>query len=120
MDSTLLEKVNNLKAALDKDSRVILLNELDKKLNASEEVMKLSYKKDMALVKFEDALKHFGENSPEVKDAQKELYEAKKNLDLHPLVIEYNKAYKEVRILYNKINDELFNQMIKQKGEFDD
>ena len=92
MNSSLLEKVNNLKLALDKDSRVILLNELDKKLNASEEVMKLSYKKDMALVKFEDALKHFGENSSEVKEAQKELYEAKKNLDLHPLVIEYNKA----------------------------
>ena len=37
------------------------------------------------------------------------LYEAKLNLDNHPLVKEYNEAYKEVRLLYEIINKELFN-----------
>ena len=43
--------------------------------------MKLDYKKDMALVSYEDSLKHFKEDSVEVSEAQKRLYEAKLSLD---------------------------------------
>ena len=97
-----------LKESLENDSRVLRLNELDKQINENEEIMKLAYKKDMALLSYEDSLKHFKEDSKEVKDAQKALYEAKLSLDKHPLVIEYNNAYKLVRELYNKINEVLF------------
>ena len=120
MNSSLNEKIITLKESIDNDPRVIRLNELDKKLSSNEEVMTLSYKKDVALVNFEDALKHFKEDSEEVRNAQKALYEAKKNLDLHPLVKEYNEVYKQVRLLYNKINQELFNSLIKNRGTFCD
>ena len=108
MNSDLLNSLNKLRDALDNDPRILKLDELDKKLNNNEEVMKLAYQKDMTLLSYEDSVKHFGENSKEASDAQKRLYEAKLSLDNHPLVKEYNSAYKEVRELYNKINETLF------------
>lgn len=108
MNKELLDCLFLLKEAIEKDSRILHLNELDKKINENDEIMKLAYKKDMALLSYEDSLKHFKEDSKEVKDAQKALYEAKLSLDKHPLVIEYNNAYKQVRELYNKINETLF------------
>ena len=109
MDDKLYESLVLLKEGIEKDPRVIRLNELDEKLNHNEEVMVLSYKKDTANTFYNDALKFFKEDSKEVKDAQKALYEAKLNLNNHPLVKEYNEAYKEVRLLYEMINKELFN-----------
>ena len=108
MNDSLMNSLEKLKEAIESDPRVLHLNELDKKLNDNEEVMKLAYKKDMALLSYEDSLKHFKEDSKEVGEAQKRLYEAKLSLDKHPLVIEYNNAYKLVRELYNKINEVLF------------
>ena len=108
MNKELLDSLFLLKESLENDSRVLRLNELDKQINENEEIMKLAYKKDMALLSYEDCLKHFKEDSKEVKEAQKALYEAKLSLDKHPLVIEYNNAYKLVRELYNKINEVLF------------
>ena len=110
MDETLASSLSNLKEAIEKDPCVLRLNELDKKLNENEEVMKLAYKKDMALLRYEDMVKNFGENSKEANEAQKTLHEAKYNLDIHPLVKEYNQAYKEVRHIYDMINEELFNK----------
>lgn len=110
MNDSLMNSLAKLKEAIESDERVLRLSNLDKKLNENEEVMKLAYKKDMALVSYEDALKHFKEDSKEVKEAQKRLHEAKLSLDNHPLVKEYNEAYKEVRLLYNKINEELFSR----------
>lgn len=108
MSNELIELLTSLKSELENDPRVIKLDELDEKLNENEEVMKLAYKKDMASVDFDDALKHFGENSKEAKEALKKLHEAKYNLDTHPLVNEYQAAYKEVRLLYEHISKELF------------
>ena len=73
----------------------------------------------MAVLEYEDALKHFGENSKEAATAQKKLYEAKLNLDLNPLVKEYNEAFKEVRKIYDLINKELFGEFAS-KGAFND
>ena len=110
MTNSLVEKLTLLKKELESDPRVLKLNELDKKLNENEEVMKLAYKKDMASVEFDDALKHFGENSKEAKEALKKLHDAKYDLDVHPLVDEYQKAYKEVRLLYEHVSKELFGE----------
>ena len=116
MDNSLMESLEKLKVAIENDPRVLKLSQLDKQLNENEEVMKLAYRKDMTLLTYEDSLKHFDENSSEVKKAQKDLYEAKLSLDNHPLVKEYNKAYKEVRELYNKINDVLFKKFNSSHG----
>ena len=113
MNEELLNSLNKLKEAINNDPRVLKLNELDEKLNKDEEVMKLAYQKDMALISYEDSIKHFGENSKEASEAQKRLYETKLSLDNHPLVKEYNLAYKEVREIYNKINEEIFMRFTK-------
>lgn len=115
MDDSLLASLEKLKDAINSDPRVLRLNELNKKLNEDEEVMKLAYKKDMALVSYEDSLKHFSKDSKEVNEALKRLHEAKLSLDNHPLVKEYNEAYKEVRKMYDKINQELFDKFINKR-----
>lgn len=108
MTDSLLTKLETLKNILKDDERIKKLDEVDALLSKDENVMKLAYKKDMASVEFDDALKHFGEDSNEVKQAQKKLYEAKLELDNNPLVKEYNNAYKEVRELYHSINKKIF------------
>ena len=100
MEQNLYEKLTALKEGIAKDPRVIKLNELDQKLSSDEEAMKLSYQKDLMSTYYEDAIKHFGEESKEAKEAQKKLYEAKYKLDSLQIVKEYNKAYQEVRLLY--------------------
>lgn len=111
MDQELYSLTFELKELLSNDERIILLDSLEKKLNENEEVMALSYQKDVAVSEYNDALNHFPENSPEVKKAQKELFDKKTALDNHPLVREYLKAYSEVRDLYFAINDILFSHL---------
>ena len=108
MEKDIYLKAENLKELLSKDPRIIKLNELEKKMNEDEEVMSLAYKKDMASVNYSDVLNHFSEDSKEAQKVLKELHEAKLNLDNHPLVKEYMKAYIEVRELYEEINKILF------------
>ena len=106
-----------LKELLNDDPRLIRLNELEKKMNESEEVMALAYQKDVAVSEYSDALNHFARNSEEVKAAQHNLHIKKEALDNHPLVREYLKAYSEVRDLYYELNDILFSNMnLNMKG----
>lgn len=108
MNKDIYTKAENLKELLEKDPRIVKLNELEKKMNEDEEVMSLAYKKDMASVNYSDVLNHFSEDTPEAQKALKELHEAKLKLDSHPLVREYLEAYSEVRKLYGEINEILF------------
>ena len=115
MDKVLYDSLTELKEAITNDERVKALNEVEDRLNKDEEVMKLAYLKDMALLGYEDATKHFDKDSNEVKEAQHKLYEAKFNLDSHPLVKEYNQKYQEVRKIYEYINEELFSELVNKK-----
>ena len=114
MDKELYDALLKLKESIENDSRVLALNEVDARLSSNEEVMKLSYKKDMAVIEYEDAINHFGQTHEITLKAQKKLYEAKKELDSHPLVKEYNQKYQEVRLMYNHINEELFGRFISK------
>ena len=107
----LYQKVDELKNALINDERIIKLQEAEKKMNESKEVQILSYKKDIAISNYSDALNHFSKDSEEIKQYQKELHLAKKALDEHPLVKDYLSCYIKVRDLYNEINDILFSNL---------
>ena len=98
-----------LKELLSNDERIVLLNSLDEKMNDNNEVIALAYQKDMACLKYSDALNHYAEQSKEVKAAQKELYEKKLALDNNQIVKDYLKAYSVVRDLYQELNAILFN-----------
>lgn len=108
MNEILENKVQALKEEIHNSEEYKKLVELNKLIESNEEVMKLAYLKDMASVKYEDSLKHFKEDSIEVKEAQKELHKAKLNLDNHPLVKQYNEQFLIVRGIYDNINKELF------------
>ena len=108
MSRDIYSKVNQLKDDINSDPRVVLLEQLEKEMNENEEVMRLSYAKDMAAVNYSDTLNHFSEDSKEAKEAMNKLHEAKLALDNHPLVRKYLSAYKEVRELYENINKILF------------
>ena len=100
-----------LKDILSQDERIILLNNLEQQMNNDEEVIKLAYQKDIAVSNYSDVLNHFDENSNEAKKAHHQMFLAKENLDNHPLVREYLKAYKEVRELYFQLNEILFSNL---------
>ncbi len=120
MDALLYSKVLDLKASIEKDERIIALNKIEKEMEECDEVMELSYRKDMACMAFNDALKHFPKDSKEVREAQHALYEAKLNLDSHPLIEKYNKAYKDVKKIYALVNKALFEPFTKERGDLYD
>lgn len=108
MNEQILNKCQLLKEAIEKDPRILLLNQLEKEIENNEEVMVLSYKKDVALANYEDTIKYFKDDQDKIQKAQKLLAESKYNLDIHPLVKQYNKAYLEVKLMYEEINKQLF------------
>ena len=97
-----------LKELLANDERIKKLNSLEEKINNDNEVISLAYQKDMACLKYSDALNHYAKDSEEVKVFQKELHEKKLALDTNKTVSEYLKAYSAVRDLYFEMNDILF------------
>ena len=107
----LYQKIEELKDLLNHDERIIKMLEAEKRMNESEEIQLLSYKKDLASSEYSDILNHFDRESEAAKKYQKKLYEAKKALDEHPLVREYMSYYIQVRDLYNEINDILFSHL---------
>ena len=117
MVSNIYLLAGELKDLLDNDERIIRLNKLENELNNNEEVMALSYQKDLAVSSYSDALNHFANNSEEMKKYQHELFLKKEALDNHPLVKNYLKAYSEVRDLYFQINEILFNDMSLHQKE---
>lgn len=118
MNSTLYEEVCKLRDQMKSDPRFLLLKEMDEKLNNNEEVMKLSYQKEMAIVAYEDALNHYGKNSPELQKAQQNLAKCKLNLDNHALVKEYYLALQKVREMDRKVNQKLFDDFqMKEKDK---
>ena len=117
MVSNIYLLAGELKDLLDNDERIIRLNKLENELNNNEEVMALSYQKDLAVSSYSDALNHFANNSEEMKKYQHDLFLKKEALDNHPLVKEYLKAYSEVRDLYYQVNEILFNDVSLHQKE---
>ena len=117
MVSNIYLLAGELKDLLDNDERIIRLNKLENELNNNEEVMALSYQKDLAVSSYSDALNHFANNSEEMKKYQHDLFLKKEALDNHPLVKEYLKAYSEVRDLYFQINEILSNDLSLHQKE---
>ena len=117
MVSNIYLLAGELKDLLDNDERLVRLNKLENELNNNEEVMALSYQKDLAVSSYSDALNHYANNSEEIKKYQHELFLKKEALDNHPLVKEYLKAFSEVRDLYFQVNEILFNDLSLHQKE---
>ena len=119
MANDIYNLAGELKEMLDNDERIIRLNALEKELNNNEEVMALSYQKDVAVSAYSDALNYYARDSEEMKKYQKEMHLKKEALDNHPLVRSYLQVYCEVRDLMFQINEILFKDLslhLKEKG----
>ncbi len=108
MNEKILKEVSALKNALEGDERSIRLSELESRLEKDETVLLYSKKAKDKEEAYSFSLSSFGKGKKETMDAQKELYEAKKELDSLPLVKEYNEAYVAVRDIYMQIDDIIF------------
>ena len=94
---------------------VMLKNKI---MEESNEVKILSYKKDMAILNYEDSLKHYPKNSIEVINEEKNMAKAIYNLNNNKLVKEYNEAFAKLSNIYKDINLELFG-FYKMEGKHD-
>ncbi len=110
MDEKILNLSYELKELLNSDPRILRLNELEKEMENDKEVQLLSLKKDDANTKYNDMVRYYGEKSKEAESALESFYLAKKSLDEHPKVRDYLKAYQEVRLLLEEVNNILFNE----------
>ena len=110
MDEKLMVQAYKLKDALENDERVLALSKAEKIMENDEDVMQLSYRFSLANDNYNETLRHFPLDSDEARKAQKELYEAKKNLDAHPLVSDYLKKYQQVRLMYEQVDKLIFNK----------
>ena len=111
MEGTLLNLIYEFKQLLNEDERVVNLNKLEIELSSNRDVINLSIKKNRISEEYKEILRFNDENSELAKSKQKELYLAKKELDELDVVIRYNKAYQEVRLLYEHISSTLFDEL---------
>ena len=108
MNEKIYNLAKELNTLLNNDPRFVKLGELEKKMENDEEVISLAYQKDKASLEYSDILKYYKEDSKEAKEKRNLLIEAKTNLETHPVVKEYNRAYAEVRMLLLEVNRILF------------
>lgn len=108
MNEKLLNDSIELRSKILNSEEYKAVDSKNKEMESSDEVKILSYKKDMAIMNYEDALKHYDKNSIEVINAEKNMAKAIYNLNNRPIVKEYNKAFAELAAIYKNINFELF------------
>lgn len=113
MDEKIYFLANKLKEEMDSDERFKRLKEAEYVLNNDENVIRLAMKKDTINDRYNDLLKIYDESHEEVLKVRKELMDAKKELESHPLTKEYLKAYNEVYLLLYKINEILFKDITR-------
>ncbi|MCF0117725.1 MAG: YlbF family regulator [Bacilli bacterium] len=108
MNKDIYEISSILKQALDTHRDIVLLNQYEKDMEDDEEAQKLSYLKDMAVLKYNDMLKIYSSESNEIKPFINELSKCKESLQTHPKVAIYLKQFSKVKQIYNEINNILF------------
>lgn len=103
-----LNEVKLLREYLDNDPRIKNLKEKESAMVNSPKAKELSSKMKLASSMYEDDLNRYGFDSPYVVPSRKQLHNIKLELDSLTEVKEYMEAYKEVRELYNKIDEIIF------------
>ena len=113
MDEQLISLLDKVKNDVKETDEYRVFYDIQKEIESDEEIMRLSYLKDQALINYEVALRHYGENDANTLKASKEMSQAIYELSNHPLVKKYNKALESYNLLLNEFAKEAF-------GEFND
>lgn len=83
----------------------------EKEMEEDELAISLAIIKEKKAEQYSFMLNHFKEDDPNLINARKELFIAKKNLEELEVVKNYLSAYQKVRLLLNEVNDILFKDM---------
>lgn len=111
MELETLELINKLGNDIKSTQIYINFKAISDKVESSDEIKILSYKKDLAIMEYEDALNHYGKNSEETLKASKNMSEAIYKLNSHPLVKEYNIKLSLLNALLKEVDKELFGEI---------
>lgn len=111
MDLKIIELVDKLGESIKKENIYKEFIEIENVLNASDEVKILSYKKDIAIMNYEDALSHYDKNSQEVLDASKRMSEAIYALNQNEIVTNYNEKLAKLNDFLKEVSKELFGEI---------
>ena len=114
MDLALEKSLLELKSALVNDPRAKRLASLEKKLCEDPTLLELVKRKDDIERQYDLLLSYEKKDSEKAKAIEKQLYEAKMDMDLHPLAKEYNEVFIEIRDLYMHIDDIIFGPFRKK------
>ena len=106
--SDIIALAHAFKDSLEADPRVILLQTLDQQLQAQPSLLTLLDSYQLAQRNYQSMWEAYGDDSPHLVRARGELHVVKTQVDSHPAVLAYLKAYSEVRKLYQWIQTELF------------
>jgi hypothetical protein len=104
----LITLARDLKETLEQDQRVVLLNQLDHLLNQNQTLLALSETYQRAQANYQSMWESYGDESPHLLRARAELHQVKVQVDSHPLVRDYLKAYGQVREIYQTIQQKIF------------
>ena len=110
MEITLLEKCFLLKDLIHETNEYKELIASEGKMSNSDEVKVLSYRKDIAIMEYEDSLKLGKEFSSIAIESKKKLSEAIYKLNNHPLVVDYKNKLENLNNLYKEIDDLIFGE----------
>ncbi len=108
MNEELLLKCYELNELIHESKEYQEFIKIEEKINHNEELMKLAYKKDLVIMDYEDALKHFSKNSKEVLKEQIKLKEIMDQINSIDDVKIYNEKLNNLNKLYEEIDNKLF------------
>lgn len=108
MELSLIEKILELKDLIKHSSIYVNLYSKEKNLENSEDAILLSYKKDLAIMDYEDNLKHFGKNSKEIFKSKEYLSSIINDLNNLEVVKEYKSSLDEFNNLMIMVEKVLF------------
>ena len=108
MEQELIVKLLDLNDEILKTEEYINFKNKEKELISNDEVALLSYKKDMAIVDYEDTLKHFKKGTNEEINALKRMKQSVDSLNSHEVVKSYNDALTKLNLLMNEVEEQIF------------
>lgn len=108
MEQELIIKLLELHDELMKTPEYIDFKNKEKALVDNEEVAILSYKKDMAIVDYEDTIKHFKKGSEEEISSLRRMKKSIDSLNSHEVVKSYNEALTKLNLLMSEVESKIF------------
>jgi cell fate (sporulation/competence/biofilm development) regulator YlbF (YheA/YmcA/DUF963 family) len=98
----------DLKESLEQQPEVVELEQYNTQLNHHQNLLMMTDRFHALQEDYTRLWEIHGDDHPQLLEVQKQLHQQKIQIDAHPLVRDYLKAYGQVRTLYRFIQNEIF------------